>query len=64
MWPLNYVVRNFRLVDGHDLIYGLTRWTMSAIFRLIDGHNLIDGLKRWTMSDMFRLIDGLSNFRL
>jgi hypothetical protein len=30
-----------RLVDGHNRIDGLKRWTMSDIFRLTDGHILI-----------------------
>ena len=51
----NYVVRNFRLIDGHKLNYGLARWTMSVIFRLIDGHNLTYGLTRWAISAPFVL---------
>jgi hypothetical protein len=49
----NDVVRNFRLIDGHNLNYGHARWTMSVMFRLIESRNLSDGFMRWTMSTPF-----------
>jgi len=52
----------FRLIDGHNQLDGLMRWTVSVIFRLIDGHNQLDAMDAsiiFVMHGRHNQLDGL-----